>query len=204
MRYKEIYGDLIEYAKEGMFDVIAHGCNCHSTMGAGLAPQMAKTFRCDKFEMELIGPDVNKLGNIDYQTFVLGEKAIWSLEDGKNNRKEPELTVINAYTQYNYGRNHSDGVLRPIDYEALTLCLRKINMIFQGKHIGLPMIGAGLAGGDWNHIKSIIQKELYSCQVTVVIYKKDSNNKLSLDEIMRDAFKQNKLINEKTSNDSEN
>jgi O-acetyl-ADP-ribose deacetylase (regulator of RNase III) len=203
MRYQEIQGDLIEYAKRGLFDVIAHGCNCHSTMGAGLAPQMAKTFGCDRFEMELIGSDINKLGNIDYETFVLGENAIWSLEDAKNNRNEPELTVINAYTQYNYGRNHSDGVLRPIDYEALTLCLRKMNMVFQGKRIGLPMIGAGLAGGDWDHIKYLIQKELRDCQVTIVIYKKE-NNKLSLDEIMRDAYKQNKLIDEKTSNDSEN
>jgi O-acetyl-ADP-ribose deacetylase (regulator of RNase III) len=29
-----IDGDLIKLAKEGKFDVIAHGCNCHSTMGA--------------------------------------------------------------------------------------------------------------------------------------------------------------------------
>jgi 4-hydroxy-3-methylbut-2-enyl diphosphate reductase IspH len=66
------------------------------------------------------------------------------------------------------------------------------------------MIGAGLAGGDWDHIKYLIQKELRDCQVTVVIYEKPSSNKLSLDEIMRDAYKQNKLIDEKTSNDSEN
>jgi ribonucleoside-diphosphate reductase beta chain len=37
-------GDLITLAKAGKFDVIAHGCNCHSTMGAGIAPQMAKAF----------------------------------------------------------------------------------------------------------------------------------------------------------------
>lgn len=203
MRYREIGGDLIEYAKKGEFDVIAHGCNCHSTMGAGLAPQMAKSFGCDKFEMEKYGPDVNKLGNIDYQTFVLGENAIWSLEDAKNNRNEPELTVVNAYTQYYYGRNHADGVLRPIDYEALTLCMRKMNTIFKGKRIGLPMIGAGLAGGNWDYIKTIIQKELRDCQVTIVIYKKDNTVKMSLDQILREAYQENKE-NEKTSNNSEN
>jgi O-acetyl-ADP-ribose deacetylase (regulator of RNase III) len=47
-----------------------------------------------------------------------------------------------------------------------------MNMVFKGKKIGLPMIGAGLAGGDWDHIKYLIQKELRDCQVTVVIYKK--------------------------------
>lgn len=170
--YREIHGDLIALAKHGLFDVIAHGCNCLSTMGAGLAPQMAKAFGCDRFEMELRGADINKLGNIDYQTFVIGETAIWSLEDAKNNQNVPQLIVVNAYTQYKYGRNHRDGVARPIDYEALTLCLRKMNVLFAGKRIGLPQIGAGLAGGDWDLIQEIIKHELADCEVTVVIYKK--------------------------------
>jgi O-acetyl-ADP-ribose deacetylase (regulator of RNase III) len=171
MIYQEIDGDLITLAREGKFDVIAHGCNCHSTMGAGIAPQMAKAFGCDKFEMELIGSDINKLGNIDYQTFVLGEKAIWSLEDAKNNRNEPELTVVNAYTQFNYGRNHSDGDARPFNYEAFTLCMKKMNIVFADKHIGMPKIGAGLAGGNWNRIEHIINTELKDCQITIVNYK---------------------------------
>jgi O-acetyl-ADP-ribose deacetylase (regulator of RNase III) len=50
--------------------------------------------------------------------------------------------------------------------------MRKINHRFKGKHIGLPKIGAGLAGGDWDRIKKIIQSELTDCIVTVVIYKK--------------------------------
>jgi O-acetyl-ADP-ribose deacetylase (regulator of RNase III) len=170
--YREIEGNLISLAKEGMFDVITHGCNCLSQMGAGIAPQMASAFGCDKFEMEGWGPTIEKLGNIDYETLVLGEKAIWSLLDAKNNRNEPELTVVNSYTQYRYGKNHTDGVSRPLDYEALTLCMRKINQQFKGKHIGLPQIGAGLAGGDWNRIKQIIQTELKDCDITVVIFKK--------------------------------
>jgi len=172
MIYQEIDGDLITLAKAGTFDVIAHGCNCHSTMGAGIAPQMARAFGCDRFQMERIGSDVNKLGNIDYQTFVIGQFAMWSTEDAKNTANEPELAVVNAYTQYNYGRNHSDGDAKPLSYEALTLCMKKINVVFRGKHIGLPKIGAGLAGGDWDLIKAIIQRELRDCKVTVVNYKK--------------------------------
>ena len=171
MSYREIDGDLIELAKAGTFDVIAHGANCKSCMQKGIAPQMAKAFGCDRFEMELIGADINKLGNIDYQTFVLGEFTIWSLEDAKNNRNEPELTVVNAYTQFNYGRNHADGDAIPFSYEAFTLCMRKMNHEFKGKSIGLPKIGAGLAGGNWKIIKSIIIRELVDCKVTVVNYK---------------------------------
>jgi len=168
--YKEINGDLIALAKEGKFDVITHGCNCLSNMGAGIAPQMAKAFGVNTFEMERQGPNIEKLGCIDYKTFVLGENTVWFLDDYKNNKNEPELTVVNSYTQFKYGKNHTDGVSRPLDYEALTLCMRKINNVFKGKHIGLPKIGAGLAGGDWNRIKSIIQTELKDCDVTVVIY----------------------------------
>ncbi len=69
--YNEINGDLIKLALEGKFDVIAHGCNCFCTMGAGIAPQMAKTFGCDKFKMEFsqYRGDINKLGTIDFKIF---------------------------------------------------------------------------------------------------------------------------------------
>jgi O-acetyl-ADP-ribose deacetylase (regulator of RNase III) len=169
--YNEVEGDLIKLAKQAKFDVIAHGCNCHSNMGAGIAPQMARAFGADKFEMERWGSTIEKLGCIDFETFVLGENAIWSLDDADNKKNEPELSVVNAYTQFNYGRNHADGTAKPLDYEALTLCMRKINKVFKGKHIGLPKIGAGLAGGDWEVIKKIIQTELLDCKVTVVVYK---------------------------------
>ena len=78
---------------------------------------------------------------------------------------------MNAYTQFMYGKNHSDGVSKPLDYEALTLCMRKINQIFKGSHIGLPWIGCGLAGGDWRRVKAIIKRELKNFHVTIVHYK---------------------------------
>ena len=132
---------------------------------------MAEAFGCDRFEMETWGPGIEKLGCIDWQTVVLGEHAIWSLEDADNKKGEPELSVVNAYTQYKYGRNHKDGAIAPFDYEAFTICMRKMNKIFEGKHIGMPKIGAGLAGGSWQRIERIIDAELYSCEVTVVNYK---------------------------------
>jgi len=59
-----------------------------------------------------------------------------------------------------------------LDYNALTLCLRKINHKFSGHKIGLPKIGAGLAGGDWDIIKTIIERELKDMDVTIVYFKK--------------------------------
>lgn len=172
-KVNEIEGDLIKLAKTGYFDVITHGCNCFCSMGAGIAVPMANTFRCDKFELE--NPhyrgDIQKLGNIDYQTFVLGKNAMWNIEDAKNSENEPELTVVNSYSQYGFGGkfgSSSDGI--PFNYSAFTMCMAKINGVFKGKHIGLPQIGAGLAGGDWDRIKGIIETELKDCDVTIVYF----------------------------------
>lgn len=159
---KEIKGDLIKLALEGSFDCIVHGCNCLSTMGAGIAPQMAKVFGADKFEMELWGPTIEKLGCIDYCDF---------------HQYTRPLVVINAYTQYSFGRNHKDGISIPFDYEAFTICLRKINLVFSGKSIGLPLIGAGLAGGDWLLIRKIIENELFNLDVTIVYFEEELYNK---------------------------
>ena len=168
--YQEIEGDLIELALQGKFEVITHGCNCFCTMGAGIAPQMAKAFGCDKYPMEadyLIG-DINKLGTIDAQ-----KRSIQMYYPGKLTTLPISkiLVVVNSYTQYYYGKN-SPGYERPLDYSALELCLRKINYLFRFSKIGLPQIGCGLAGGQWEIVKGIIQKELKDCDVTVVIYKK--------------------------------
>jgi len=174
--YKEIDGDLITLAKEGIFDVIVQGNNCFCTQGAGLAPQFVKAFNTDKFKMEApeYRGDINKLGTIDFEVRMVSPDGIArTLIEGLKigNLEDNALIVVNAYTQYHYGANHKDGVKKPVDYQAITLVMRKINHVFKGKHIGLPKIGAGLAGGSWRIIKEIIKKELTDVDVTVVNYK---------------------------------
>jgi O-acetyl-ADP-ribose deacetylase (regulator of RNase III) len=173
MNYQEIEGDLIQLALQGSFDVIVHGCNCFCLQKAGIAAVMSKTFHTDRFEMEHYTGH-GKLGTIDFETVVIGKNTNWLLSKYKNNADEPEIIVVNAYTQYQPGAN--------LDYEALTLCLRKINHEFKGKHIGLPQIGCGIAGGVWDKyhtpqeelyrdVRTIIQQELKDCKVTVVKFK---------------------------------
>ena len=38
------YGNLLEMAKNGEFDIIIHGCNCLHTMGAGIAKYIKQDF----------------------------------------------------------------------------------------------------------------------------------------------------------------
>lgn len=143
--YKEVKGDIIELHKEHkLFDYMAHGANCFSKMGAGVAGLIRKEFPTAYYtdRYSPLSPS-QKLGGF---TVCF------------------ESRVFNLYTQYEPGKN--------LDYEALTLSLRKLNRLTKGCSIGLPQIGCGIAGGDWKKVKKIIQKELCDMNVVVVIYKK--------------------------------
>jgi len=153
---KEIKGNLIRLAKEARFDIIVHGCNCFCRMGSGLAPQIKKNFPSAwAADAATEAGDIRKLGSYTFGTELVHDK-----------NDQPEvLIVINAYSQYTY-----DASTKPLDYEALTLALRKINHNYKGKSIGVPLIGAGLAGGEWERIKIIIETELKDMKVTIVHY----------------------------------
>ena len=67
------------------------------------------------------------------------------------------------YKRQNYGR----GV--QIDYDAIRSVFRRIKEDFTGLKIGYPKIGAGLGGGNWDEIQSIIAEELEGEHHTLVI-----------------------------------
>src|SRR6056297_401088 len=149
---KKIQGNLIEMAKEGQFDVILHGCNCMCEMGAGIAKAIRDNFpEAYQADLDTKSGDKNKLGTCSY--------AICRVNDH-------QLVVVNAYTQYDYKQQRKDQVL--VDYEAVRSCMRWIKQNYSGSRIGLPRIGAGLAGGDWDRISRIIDDELGDEDVTLV------------------------------------
>lgn len=142
---KIITGDLLMLAKQGKFDVIVHGCNCHCTMGAGIAKSIKQQF-----------PEAYAA---DCQT----EKGSKAKMGTYSKAKIEQVTVINAYTQFNW---RGKGCL--VDYEAVRQVFRAIKKDFSGKKIGYPLIGAGLAGGDWEIIAKIIDEELAGENHTLV------------------------------------
>ncbi len=146
INYIELEGDLISKGLDNIYDMIGHGCNCHRNMGAGIALQIKRFF-----------PEAFISDKLDRRT------SIEKLGGFSMSSKTGRSAVVNIYSQFNGGAN--------LDLEALTLALRKINMMFAGKSIGLPLIGCGIAGGDWKTIKKIIKKELIDMRVRVVIYK---------------------------------
>ena len=144
---KTVTGDLIKLAQAGKFDVIAHGCNCMCAMGAGIAVPIRNAWpEAYAADCQTEKGDRNKLGTCTQAVVQQGE-----------------LTVVNAYAQFDY---RGKGV--KVDYDAVASCMAWIKANHSGKSIGLPMIGAGLAGGDWAKIEAIIARELDGEDVTIV------------------------------------
>lgn len=145
-------GNLIELARNGQFDVIVHGCNCWCVMGGGIAKAVRETFpEAYQADQKTEPGDVSKLGSCTSATIQLNDHR---------------MEVVNAYTQFDY-RQHGDEVL--VDYLAVRSCMKWLKERYSGQRIGLPRIGAGLAGGDWEIIRQIIDEELAGEDVTLVV-----------------------------------
>lgn len=177
-RIEYVNGDLLKMAGEGAFDYIVHGCNCYNAMGGGIARAIAEMYpRAQQVDNMTGRGDLNKLGH-----FTLA--VVNSIID-----PSIEFTIINAYTQaapssgedvfeYNHFRrictdlNDCIGAESAAELDDLSgdeIAPRKI------PRIGFPLIGAGLAGGDWNRIEKIIEDSFDGDKsVTVVRYSQTS------------------------------
>jgi hypothetical protein len=133
-------GDLIALATQGEFDVVMHGCNCFNAMGAGIAKQFAAELGvCRIADYETQPGDIFKLGGYSKGSVIL--------PGGK------ELTVVNLYTQFYPGSFFEYSALHfGLDF-YLTEHLPKTPT-----KIGIPKIGSGIGGGDWNMIEVIVEK----------------------------------------------
>lgn len=142
MIIREIKGNLLDTH----LNFIAHGVNCQNKMGSGVAkalftkyPQVKEMYH--KYYEESIHLAIN--GQEDF----LGTVQPVDVDDGK--------IVFNLFTQENYGY---DGSLY-VDYnsikETFDILTKKCNYV---NAIAIPKIGCGLAGGDWDIVKTIINK----------------------------------------------
>jgi O-acetyl-ADP-ribose deacetylase (regulator of RNase III) len=118
------------------FDIILHGCNCFTVMGAGIAAQIAQQFPdAQMADNETLRGDAGKLG-----TYTIGMSG--------------RLVILNCYTQFGISSTGSDV----FEYTAFQRVLDKIAHRFGKWRIGLPLIGMGLAGGDEGRILPMIER----------------------------------------------
>lgn len=145
---KYVRGNLITLAREGEFDIIIHGCNCFHKFGKGIARSIQTAFpKAYEADLETRKGDQSKLGSYSSAHY-------------------PCVVIINAYTQYRYGSNEVQ-----IDYPAVERVFQSLSQIIDtDRRIGIPQIGAGLAGGDWPMIESIINRFMDGYNLTCVVY----------------------------------
>lgn len=167
-KYQEIDGDLVKMFQNGELDVIAHGCNCYATMGAGIALTIGKQFPdaklADEFSSMKSGPV--RLGRLTWTEIQVKNKDFGIL--------------FNLYTQLNPGRDFRMSAFKK-SLEAMKKVIREQfqyydtedNLVFEPSEIkiGLPLIGCGIAGGDWNLVSKEVKKILSEFDVTIVHFK---------------------------------
>lgn len=145
---KEYQGNLLDEfdKRDSQIDVIAHGANCFNMMGAGIAKQIKQRY-----------PDAYQ-ADTDY-IFPVG-----SMDRLGNISSTMSEDIFNIYSQYRPGAD--------ADYSALRMGLRKLNARFRKKDkiytLGLPLIGCGIGGLEWNKVKEIIFEEIQDMNIHIV------------------------------------
>ncbi|WP_024428304.1 macro domain-containing protein [Bacillus safensis] len=141
-------------------NIICHQVNCKGVMGAGLAKQIKSKYPNVYKDYKQLCKDQNiKRGLLGATQFV----------DVNENK-----TIANLFAQDSYGVK-----TRQTDYEAMELCLKSLKSVvttdyskYKGCSIAIPYgIGCGLAGGDWNIVKQMIDDILGECDVTIYKFK---------------------------------
>lgn len=152
-------GDLLAMFKDVASDieVMVHGANCVQVMGGGIAGQIARDPTLKNLALvdelfELKDPML-RLGNFTFHAFIM---------------KANQVRIgVNLYTQLYPARGSEVAV----DYWAVGLGFKKLNSWLverKATKVGIPMIGAGLANGDWNIISRVINDVTPDLDITLV------------------------------------
>jgi O-acetyl-ADP-ribose deacetylase (regulator of RNase III) len=148
-------GCLIQALKDDKIDILAHGVNCQGVMGSGVAKLVKENFP-DAYE-------AYKLKGLSYAyggKNLLGSAGLVQLNSGQ--------FIANLFTQDRYGKDGKQYV----DYAAVSSCFNQLLSRFTWFHIGIPKIGAGLGGGNWDIIEKLIEDQVVKTkyQGNLVVY----------------------------------
>ena len=153
-----IDGNLLKMHFHG-FDYIAHSCNTHNVMGAGIALDIKHTY-----------PEAY---SADCHAMIEGKNVLGDFSFAWIDATQTK-GVYNMYTQDKIGGK------RAVDYEAFYTALNHVadHIEWQDKHddktstFGLPYgISCGLAGGSWKIINAMIHDLLINRSFKTYIVK---------------------------------
>ena len=131
--------------------IIVHGCNAQGVMGAGVAAAVRKTHP-GAFEVYRLAYEK---AHADGQPDLALGRVVWFTAS----QTPKKLAVANAITQRYFG---GDRKVRYVDYDAVRTAFQNVARIARQHALPVhyPLIGAGLANGDWSVIAEIIDQEL--------------------------------------------
>lgn len=137
---------------------IGHQANCFCTMKSGVAKTIAEVFpEAVRADNKTEKGDIKKLGGI---TSTVCQKY----------KRETLGWVFNIYGQYDYGTDSQKTNYKSLELGLQRVCDFLLEERPKERSLGLPKLGAGLAGGNWDIISKIIEKELVEKGIPVVIY----------------------------------
>jgi len=134
MQLYHVIGDATQPVKTPA--IIAHVCNDVDAWGAGFVIALGRAYPVAESEFHGINISDRVLGHTQF--VLVGD-----------------ITIANMIAQKGI-RKTRDGI--PLRYNALHTCLTEVQARAEvgGCTVHMPRIGAGLAGGDWAVVKSII------------------------------------------------
>lgn len=127
---------------------IIHGCNAQGKMGSGVAKVLMDAY-----------PDVRERYLAHHAAASrANEPFLGTIHIGATEKH----TVYNAITQEFYGY---DGKLY-VSYGAIELCMNALDKAMatieaktgEKPHVAMPLLGCGLAGGNWSVVSGIIER----------------------------------------------
>lgn len=137
MIVKEIKGNLLDTEIQH----IAHGVNCQNVMGSGVARALYEKWSEVKSEYHKLFNQMEMPMGLDTKYYLGIVHKVTS----------SDKIIYNLFTQNFY----SNRKIRNANYAAIAKCFRRLAE--EGiQEIAIPRIGCGLAGGDWNIVKQII------------------------------------------------
>lgn len=151
---------------ESNCDIICHQVNCQRVMGSGIAKQIRDKWPevyedyCSEIDL------MYNNGFVKQSSDLLGMVSCIKLENGRY--------ITNFFSQDKFlprGVCHTD-------YEAFTKCCNSLkefiteyNLDKSKTIIGFPYkIGCGLAGGNWDVVSAIIEREFEGYEVEIYEY----------------------------------
>lgn len=134
--------------------VVMHQANCQKTMGAGIAKVIANKYPGAK-EADKLSPlsPEERLGTFTHY-------------------EDDDVTVVNLYGQLRYGRKGNFTEYDKLESAIDQFFTYGLNNNLDLSKVGVPYkIGSGLAGGDWDVVKSLLSRQSEKHKVDIYIYK---------------------------------